>query len=68
MFNQYLEIMTYTKSLCLDKLDLIRDMVTYCLLNEAEIKEIWEKLNDVSHEIDEYIDRNDVRNRKEDPR
>jgi hypothetical protein len=60
--------MTYTKSLCFDKLDLIGGMIEHCLLNDEEIKEIWEKLNDVSHEIDEYIDRNDVRNRKEDPR
>jgi len=56
--------MKYTKSLCFDKLDLIEGMIKHCLLNDEEIKEIWEKLNGVSHEIDEYIDRNGVRDRK----
>jgi hypothetical protein len=65
MFNLIRIIMKYTKSLCYDKLDLIKGMIEGCALNAVEIEEIWERLNGVSHDIDEFIDRNGVRDRKE---
>jgi len=57
--------MSYTKSLCLDKLDLIQGMIVYNQLNHSEIEYIWWKLNDVSHDIDEYLDKHKVRERKQ---
>ena len=56
--------MNYTKGLCVDKLELIRGMIAYNELKPEELEWIWWKLNDVSHEIDEYIDKNQIRERK----
>jgi len=58
----------YYKSLCYDKLELIRGMIEACPLTNAEAEQVYLKLNDISHEIDEYIDRNGVRDRKEEPK
>ncbi len=55
----------YEKGLCLDKLDLIGGMIIYNVLTPEEVEKIWYMLNDVSHLIDEYIDRIGARNRKE---
>jgi hypothetical protein len=49
--------MRVTKSLCFDKLDLIKGMIENCPLTLTELEEIYLKLNDVSHEIDDYIDK-----------
>lgn len=59
--------MDYTKSLCMDKLDLILGMILHNDLTPEEVKFIWEKFNDVSHEIDEYIDKRGVRDRRKNP-
>jgi len=56
--------MEYTKSLCVDKLNLIQGMITENILNPKEIEHLWWLLNDVSHVIDEYLDKNKVRERK----
>lgn len=56
--------MNYTKGLCFDKLDLIKGMIEHNLLNQDEINYIWHELNDVSHVIDEYIDRRQIRDRR----
>lgn len=56
--------MDYTKLLCFDKLDLIKGMIEHNLLNQEEINYIWHELNDVSHVIYEYIDRRQIRDRR----
>lgn len=53
-----------TKSMCFDKLDLIQSMIKHNKLNQNEITKIWWKLNNFSHEIDEYIDREGIRDRQ----
>ncbi len=55
----------YDKGLCLNKLDLIGGMIIHNVLTPEEVEKIWYMLNDVSHQIDEYIDRIGARNRKE---
>lgn len=56
--------MEYTKSLCIDKLDLIQQMIMNNILEPNEIKKIWYILNDASYDIDKYIDKNKIRERK----
>lgn len=52
--------MEYTKSLCIDKLDLIQQMIMNNILEPNEIEKIWCILNDASYDIDEYIDKNKI--------
>ena len=56
--------MEYKKILWFDKPDLIKGMIEHNLLKQEEINYIWHELNDVSHVIDEYIDRRQIRDRR----
>jgi hypothetical protein len=55
---------------CLDKLDLIEQMITANSVNmtQQDVLTIFNLLNDASHLIDEYIDRHGIRDREIKPK
>jgi hypothetical protein len=53
-----------TKSECFDKLDLIKGMIENNIFNPEELHWLWWQINDMSHIIDEYIDKHKIRERE----